>query len=155
MSRAFVKEQDIIAPDAPPELIVSGHANLVTPRGLRLIEQKLFELNEAVAANPAEEEKARLLRDLRYWTQRRASARLVEHNARDKEVVFGSEVTIRRHDGPPETWEIVGEDEADPAKGRISYVSPIADALMGAREGETIEVPNRKPSLEIEVLTVR
>jgi len=150
MSRAFVKEQDIIAPDAPPELIVSGHANLVTPRGLRLIEQKLFELNEAVAANPAEEEKARLLRDLRYWTQRRASARLVEHNARDKEVVFGSEVTIR-----PETWEIVGEDEADPAKGRISYVSPIADALMGAREGETIEVPNRKPSLEIEVLTVR
>ncbi len=155
MSRAFVKEQDDLPPDAPPELAVSEHPNLVTPRGLRLIEQKLFELNEAVSADPAEDEKARLLRDLRYWTQRRASARLVEHNERDKEVAFGSEVTIRRHDGPPETWEIVGEDEADPSHGRISYVSPIADALMGAREGETVEVPNRKPPLEIEVLTVR
>ena len=155
MSRAFVKEQDEIAPDAPPELVVSEHPNLVTPRGLRLIEQKLFDLNEALAGDPNEEEKARLLRDLRYWTQRRASARLVEHNERDKEVGFGSEVTIRRHDGPPETWEIVGEDEADPSKGRISYVSPVADALMGAREGETVEVPNRKPPLEIEVLSVR
>ena len=155
MSRAFVKEQDVIAPDAPPELAVSDHPNLVTPRGLRLIEQKLFDLNEALALDQTEEEKARLLRDLRYWTERRASARLVEHNERDKEVVFGSEVTIRRHDGPPETWEIVGEDEADPTHGKISYVSPIADALMGAREGETIEVPNRKPPLEIEVLTVR
>jgi transcription elongation GreA/GreB family factor len=155
MSRAFVKEQDIIAPDAPPELVVSEHPNLVTPRGLRLIEQKLFDLNEALALDQTDEEKARLLRDLRYWTERRASARLVEHNERDKEVAFGSEVTIRRHDGPPETWEIVGEDEADPSKGRISYVSPVADALMGAREGETIEAPNRKPPLEIEVLTVR
>ena len=155
MSRAFVKEQDDLPPDAPPELAVSEHPNLVTPRGLRLIEQKLFELNEAVSADPAEDEKARLLRDLRYWTQRRASARLVEHNERDKEVAFGSEVTIRRHDGPPETWEIVGEDEADPSHGRISYVSPIADALMGAREGETVEVPTRTPPLEIEVLTVR
>jgi len=155
MSRAFVKEQDEIAPDAPPELVISEHANLVTPRGLRLIEQKLFDLNEALAGDPNEEEKARLLRDLRYWTQRRASARLVEHNERDKEVGFGSEVTIRRHDGPPETWEIVGEDEADPSKGRISYVSPVADALMGAREGEIVEVPNRKPPLEIEVISVR
>jgi transcription elongation GreA/GreB family factor len=155
MSRAFVREQDVLASAAPPELIVSEHPNLVTPRGLRLIEQRLFDLNEALAADPGEEEKARLLRDLRYWTQRRASARLVEHNERDTEVAFGSEVTIRRHDGPPETWEIVGEDEADPSHGRISYVSPIADALMGAREGETVEVPNRKPPLEIEVLTVR
>jgi len=155
MSRAFVKEQDVVAPDAPPELVVSDHPNLVTPRGLRLIEEKLFALNEALAADPAEEDKARLLRDLRYWSERRATARLVEHNARDAEVGFGSEVTIRRHDGPPETFEIVGEDEADPSHGRISYVSPIADALMGAREGETVEVPNRKPPLEIEVLAVR
>ncbi|MBL6939148.1 MAG: GreA/GreB family elongation factor [Alphaproteobacteria bacterium] len=155
MSRAFVQEQDVFMPAASPELVVSEHPNLVTPRGLRLIEQKLFELSEGLAADPNEEEKARLLRDLRYWTQRRASARLVEHNERDSEVGFGSEVTIRRHDGPPETWEIVGEDEADPSKGRISYVSPIADALLGAREGEIIEVPNRKPRLEIEVLMVR
>ncbi|MEI9993370.1 MAG: GreA/GreB family elongation factor [Rhizomicrobium sp.] len=155
MSRAFVKERDDLPPEPPPEREPSGHPNLVTPRGLRLIEQALFDLNEALAADHSEEDKARLLRDLRYWTARRASARLVEHNARDREVGFGSEVTIRRHDGPPETWEIVGEDEADPAQGRISYISPIADALMGAREGETVEVEGRKPPLELEVVSVR
>lgn len=155
MSRAFVRERDDAPPDAPPEREISEHPNLVTPRGLRLIEQTLFELNEALAADHTDEEKARLLRDLRYWTQRRASARLVEHNARDREVGFGSEVTIRRHDGPPETWEIVGEDEADPGHGRISYVSPIADALMGARAGERVEVEGRKPVLELEVISVR
>jgi transcription elongation GreA/GreB family factor len=155
MSRAFVKEQDELPPDAPPERIVSTHPNLVTSRGLRLIEQRLFELNEELAAGPDDLAKARLLRDLRYWTQRRASARLVEHNVRDREVVFGSEVTIRRHDGPPETWEIVGEDEADPSHGRISYVSPIAEALMGARAGETVDVEGRKPPLELEVISVR
>ena len=155
MSRAFVREPDNLPPDPPPELAVSEHPNLVTPRGLRQIAQRLFDLGEAIAAGPSDEEKARLLRDLRYWTQRRASARLMEHNAREREVGFGSEVTIRRHDGPPETWEIVGEDEADPAKGRIAYTSPVADALMGAREGETVEVRGRKPPLEIEVITVR
>jgi transcription elongation factor GreB len=155
MSRAFVKEQDDLPPDEPPELQVSAHPNLVTPRGMRLIEQKLFELNEALAAGPDAAAKARHLRDLRYWTQRRASAQLVEHNVRDREVVFGSEVTIRRHGGPPETWAIVGEDEADPAAGRISHTSPIAAALIGARAGETIDVPDRKPPLELEVLSVR
>ncbi len=155
MSRAFVRERDDLPPDAPPELAVSEHPNLVTPRGLRLIEQKLFDLGEAIAAGPADDEKARLLRDLRYWTLRRASARLMEHNRRETEVAFGSEVTVRRHDGPPETWEIVGEDEADPAQGRISYVSPIAQALLGARAGETVEVENRKPPLELSVISVR
>src|ERR1700709_1365400 len=106
MRRAFVKEQGDLPPDAPPEPAVSEHPNLVTPRGLRLIEQRLFELNEDLAAGPDEAAKARLLRDLRYWTARRATAQLVEHNERDREVTFGSEVTIRRHAGPPETWEI-------------------------------------------------
>ena len=155
MSRAFVREQDILPADVPPALAVSDHPNLVTPRGLRLIEQKVFDLNEALDAGPGDEEKARLLRDLRYWTHRRASAQLVEHNTRENEVSFGSEVTFRRYGGPPETWEIVGEDEADPAKGRISYTSPIADALLGAREGDVVEVPNRKPPLELEIITVR
>ncbi|MEJ0025910.1 MAG: GreA/GreB family elongation factor [Rhizomicrobium sp.] len=68
---------------------------------------------------------------------------------------FGSEVVFRRHGGPPETFQIVGEDEADPAQGRISYVSPIAQALMGARAGETVEVANRKPPLELDIVSVR
>jgi transcription elongation GreA/GreB family factor len=155
MSRAFVKERDDLPADSPPELQISSHPNLVTPRGLRLIEQRLFELNEELAAGPDEMAKARLLRDLRYWTQRRASARLVEHNTQHSEVVFGSEVTIRRHDCPPETWEIVGEDEADPKRGKISHASPFAFALLGARAGDRVEVPDRKPPLELEVIAVR
>ncbi|HEX4301828.1 MAG TPA: GreA/GreB family elongation factor [Rhizomicrobium sp.] len=155
MSRAFVKERDDLPPDAPPELAISDEPNLVTPRGLRLIETRLFELKEALDAGPDDALKARLLRDLRYWTARRASAQLVEHTADYREVVFGSEVTIRRHDGPPETWEIVGEDEADPKKGKISHTSPIAAALMGARAGETVELAHRKPPLELEILSVR
>ena len=155
MSRAFVRENDDAPPQPMPDRIVSAAANLVTPRGMRLMEQRLFDLNEALAAGPAEDDKARLLRDLRYWSERRASARLVEHKAAHTDVGFGSEVTIRRHDGPPETWQIVGEDEADPAQGRISYLSPIAEALMGARAGEVIAVEGRKPPLELEVLSVR
>ena len=155
MSRAFVRERDDAPAEPPPELQFSGETNFVTPRGLRLIEQKLFELNEALGAGPGEDDKARVLRDLRYWTARRASARLVEHKAEDSEVAFGSEVVIRRHGGPPEMFQIVGEDEADPAQGRISYVSPIAQALMGARAGETVEVENRRPPLELEVVSVR
>ena len=155
MSRAFIHERDDLPADAPPELLLSSHPNLVTPRGMRLIEQRLLELNEALAGEPDDATKARLLRDLRYWTQRRASARLVEHNTAHTEVVFGSEVTIRRHDGPPETWEIVGEDEADPTHGKISYASPIAAALLGARPGDMVDVPNRKPPLELEVIAVR
>jgi len=155
MSRAFVRERDDAPADGPPELRLGDGANLVTPRGLRLIEQKLFELNEGLAAGPGADDKARLLRDLRYWTARRASAQLVDHKSADSEVSFGSEVVIRRHGGPPETFLIVGEDEADPVQGRISYVSPIAQALLGARAGETVEVENRKPPLELDVVSVR
>ena len=155
MSRAFIRERDDQPADAPPELAEEAGPNFVTPRGLRLMEQRLFELNEAIANGPSEEEKARLLRDLRYWTARRASAQLVDHKPQGGEVAFGSEVTIRRHDGPPETWQIVGVDEADPAQGRISFASPIAEALIGARAGESVEVLGRKPPLELEVLSVR
>ncbi|MEJ0041755.1 MAG: GreA/GreB family elongation factor [Rhizomicrobium sp.] len=155
MSRAFVRERDDAPADAPPELRLGSGANLVTPRGLRLMEQRLFELNEALGAGPGADDKARILRDLRYWTSRRASAQLVDHQASDNEVGFGSEVVFRRHGGAPETFQIVGEDEADPAQGRISYVSPIAQALMGARAGETVDVANRKPPLELDIVSVR
>ena len=159
MSRAFVRERDDQPADAPPELAESTGPNFVTPRGLRLIEERVFELNGALAAGPSEDEKARLLRDLRYWTARRASAQLVDHKPQggpgEAEVAFGSEVTIRRHDGPPETWQIVGIDEADPSQGRISFASPIAEALIGARAGESVDVPGRRPPLELEVLAVR
>jgi transcription elongation GreA/GreB family factor len=89
---------------------------------------------------------ARATRDLRYWSARRASAQLTEMPA-DGRVRFGGSVTIEREDGRTQTWRIVGEDEADPAHGSVSHVSPLARALIGKRQGgeavvagQTVEV---------------
>jgi len=83
---------------------------------------------------------ARATRDLRYWSSRRASAQLVEPAEADGTVRFGGAVTIEREDGRRQTWRIVGEDEADPAKGSVSYVSPLAQAGLGTGVGELTTV---------------
>jgi transcription elongation GreA/GreB family factor len=80
-------------------------------------------------------------RDLRYWTYRRATAELVPASSDTSHVRFGSRVTFERDDGRSQTYQIVGEDEADPAKGSISYVSPLARALMGKEIGDAIPLP--------------
>jgi len=155
MSRAFVKEDDQGGPQAPPERRPSGLPNWVTPRGLKLIEAKLEGLERALAAKPDEQQAAWLRRDLRYWTQQRASAQLAEPlGPQPQAVAFGARVTFRRGAGRPETIEIVGEDEADPAEGRISWASPLARALIGAEAGEVVELGERDPPLQIEVLAI-
>ena len=82
---------------------------------------------------------AKTNRDLRYWTSRRATAQVVEPPEDTTEVHFGSTVTILREDGRRQTYRIVGEDEADPSAGTLSYVSPVAQALMGKQVGEMVE----------------
>jgi transcription elongation GreA/GreB family factor len=82
---------------------------------------------------------ARATRDLRYWAARRASAQLIETEP-DGRVRFGGSVTIAREDGRTQTWTIVGEDQADPAKGSVSHVSPLARALLGKGVGEDATV---------------
>ena len=82
---------------------------------------------------------ARATRDLRYWSARRATAQLVE-SAPDGRVRFGGSVTLLREDGRTQTWRITGEDEADPAKGSVSHVSPLARALVGKRVGDEATV---------------
>ena len=143
MSSAFVKEpeggeafEDL--PDRP----ISPHPNFVTPEGLAQIEAELTRLHEEHAAAQAAEDKvalAKTARDLRYWTARRASAQLVDPPKDATEVHFGSTVTIEREDGRRQTFRIVGEDEADPAKGSISFVSPLARALTGKGVGEVVQ----------------
>jgi transcription elongation GreA/GreB family factor len=80
---------------------------------------------------------ARATRDLRYYAARRASAQLVPPVAEPERVQFGCTVTLEREDGRRQTFRIVGEDEADPARGSISYVSPLARALLGKEIGES------------------
>lgn len=148
MSRAFVRESD--QPEPSPERVVSAHPNLVTADGLRLIGERIHELEasrDAARERGDEDELARVSRDLRYWTQRRASARLIEPPAKPDVVRFGTRVTLRLSDGTEQAFRIVGEDEADPANGLVSWVSPLAAALIGRVPGDTVRYQDREAQL--------
>jgi transcription elongation GreA/GreB family factor len=93
---------------------------------------------------------ARATRDLRYWSARRASAQLTEADPNLATVQFGRTVEIEREDGRRQAWRIVGEDEADPAKGSVSYVSPMARAVMGKAVGEVVQVNGA----ELEIIAI-
>jgi transcription elongation GreA/GreB family factor len=146
MSRAFVKEDDAGGGIEPlPDRPISPHPNVVTPAGLAAIERQLTDLQQRHAAALQAEDRAAqgsVARDLRYWNARRASAQVVKAPAAPSEVAFGTTVTIARDDGRKQTWRIVGEDEADPAQGTLSYVSPVARALMGKRIGDVVRAGN-------------
>ena len=152
MSRAFVKEDDQnVAP--LPDRPVSTERNLVTPRGLRLIERKVAEHQGALAAATAAGERealGRASRELRYWSARRATAELARPSAAPVRVVFGTAVTIERDDGTAATFELVGEDEADPAAGRIAWSTPVARALLGGEVGEVRALPTGR----VEILAI-
>jgi transcription elongation GreA/GreB family factor len=140
MSRAFVKDAEYL--QELPERPVSEHPNDVTETGLAQIEQALAAASEAYAEAQASADRAALAaagRDLRYWTARRATARVVPAPADRSEVRFGASVTIVRDDGREQTFRIVGEDEADPAQGTISHVSPLARAMYGKRVGDVVQ----------------
>jgi transcription elongation GreA/GreB family factor len=144
MSVAFTKEEDYEAAAADlPDRPISSHPNLVTREGLAQIETLLADARAAYTAAQAEggvkadrTALARATRDLRYWSARRASAQLTEPQADGETVMFGSTVTFEREDGRVQRFRIVGEDEADPAHGSVSYVSPLAQALLGKRVGD-------------------
>ena len=133
MSRAFVKEQDGEALDDLPDRAISEHPNFVTLHGLARAHAD-YAKAQGDNDRPA---LARTGRDLRYWTARRSTAEVVTP-ANTDEVHFGVTVTLQRDDGRKQTWRIVGEDEADPAKGSISHVSPLARALYGKRVGDVV-----------------
>ena len=142
MSRAFVREQeDDELLEELPERQISEHPNFVTPEGLAAIEAEIERLQaELDAAGDDKGQIARVQRDLRYWRARRTTAQVVPP-AEGDDVRFGATVTIERGDGRRQTWRIVGEDEADPAEGTVSYVAPLAKALVGKRPGDEVEVP--------------
>ncbi|MER2267481.1 transcription elongation factor GreA [Methylobacterium oxalidis] len=153
MSIAFVREREGgEAFEDLPDRPISPHPNFVTPAGLAQIEAEVKRL-QADAAKLTPEDKAdnaRVSRDLRYWTARLNSAQLVEKVAGDT-VHFGSTVSIEREDGTRQTFHIVGEDEADPNKGSLSYVAPLARALTGKSVGDVVEVNGH----EAEILEIK
>ncbi|MBL8552782.1 MAG: transcription elongation factor GreA [Phenylobacterium sp.] len=159
MAVAFTREEDYEAQAADlPDRPVSTHPNLVTPQGLAAIEAELAAARAAYAAAQAEggvaadrTAMARATRDLRYWGSRRASAQLTAPDAPADTVAFGRTVEIERGDGRRQAWRIVGEDEADPAAGSVSYVSPLARAVLTRQVGDVVTVAGA----EVEIVAVR
>lgn len=155
MSVAFTREEDLEATAADlADRPISPHPNLVTPEGLAAIEAELASARAAYTAaqmhGSIESDRtamARATRDLRYWSARRASAQLVEPTEDDGAVRFGGSVSIERADGRAQTWRIVGEDEADPAAGSVSHVSPLARAVMGKRVGDEVTVAGQSAEI--------
>lgn len=159
MSVAFTKEDsaatasETTLPDRP----ISPHPNLVTEAGLKALEAQLAAARAAYeAAQKLEDVDERRrqaaipLRDARYLAERIRTAQVIATSASSETVAFGSTVTFRRQDGRVQTYRIVGEDEADPKAGSVSFVSPVARALMGKAVGEVVETSDQ----ELEIVSI-
>ena len=153
MSVAFVKEEsaETAAETQLPDRAVSEHPNLVTEQGLKLLEKQLRAARAAhEVANSVEDINERRrqlaphLRDIRYLAERLRTAQLVPAPESTEIVAFGSKVTFTREDGRVQSYRIVGEDEADPKTGSISYVSPVARALNGKSVGDVVTVSGQE-----------
>ena len=142
MNKAFTREDDNGQEVDLPERAIPPHPNLVTAEGLAQIEAAIARLfaEQARARNAGDATAAaNAARDLRYWSARRATAQLTEARPSSK-VQFGSRVTIKRPDGATRIYRIVGTDEGDPVQGTLSYASPLAQAPMGKKIGDTIVI---------------
>ena len=131
--------------EALPERPISPHPNYVTARGLELIEAALSRCAVGPRRRASGADREALARQRANCTigSSAAPARSSFRRRPDSETVhFGSTVTIERDDGRRQTWQIVGEDEADPAHGTLSYVSPVARALAGRKVGEVVQAGN-------------
>jgi transcription elongation GreA/GreB family factor len=159
LSVAFTKEDsaetasETLLPDRP----ISPHPNLVTEAGLKALEFQLQLAREAYEAastiedvNERRRQAANPLREARYLAARVRTAQLIPDSASIDVVAFGSTVTFKRGDGRVQKYRIVGEDEADPKAGSISFVSPVAKLLMGKAVGDIVGAADQ----EIEIMAI-
>ena len=159
MSVAFTKEDsaetasETLLPDRP----VSPHPNLVTETGLKALDFQLAQAREAYETaqkiedvNERRRQAAIPLRDMRYFVSRVRTAQVITDPISTETVAFGSTVTFRREDGRVQKYRIVGEDEADPKSGSISFVSPVARLLMGKAVGDVAGTSGQ----ELEIIAI-
>lgn len=159
MSVAFVKEEsaetasETVLPDRP----ISPHPNLVTEAGWKALERQLRDAREAYDVaqqvedvNERRRQSAVPGRDMRYYTERLRTAQIIPDPASNERVAFGNTVTFRRSDGRVQKYRLVGEDEADPNAGSISFVSPVAKSLMGKAVGDVAGSGRQ----EVEILAI-
>ena len=159
MSVAFTKEDsaetasETLLPDRP----VSPHPNLVTVAGLKALQCQLDQAREAYETaqkiedvNERRRQAAIPLRDVRYFAARVWTAQVIANPRSTDAVAFGSTVTFRRDDGRVQKYRIVGEDEADPKTGSISFVSPVARLLIGKAVGDVAGISGQ----ELEIVAI-
>ena len=151
MSRAFVDE-DRSGPEELPEIPQSPHPGYITPDGLAMLRSELQRLTEtdrpALIATierggtdvaEAEGELARLEQRSRYLQGRIGRAIVIDPKTTTGDHVrFGVHVTVVDQNGERMTIQIVGEDEIDPEHGKVSWVSPLARALINHKSGEAV-----------------
>ncbi|MET1025792.1 MAG: GreA/GreB family elongation factor [Dongiaceae bacterium] len=169
MSRAFVKESDDLSVEVP-ERLHSPHPNYVTPRGLAALKREEEELDAALAGLEApggatiaadgklvdRQARAAVDRDLRYVRERIRRAILIDPATQPTDrVAFAAEVETLDDNDEQRRFEIVGEDEADPSIGRLSWFSPLALALTDASVGDVVTWKRPTGNLELEIRSIR
>ncbi len=147
MSVAFRREGDEEHLEPKFEIPIPPGPNLVTARGASLIRQRVAEFEALLGTLTGESEIKAAKRDLRYWQTREITAQLVPVPTGDK-VEIGTSVTFRLG-GKARTLAIVGDDEADPAKGLIGFNAPLSRALLGAEVGEVLEFGGNDDAIEV------
>jgi transcription elongation GreA/GreB family factor len=159
MSVAFTREEsaETAAEFQLPDRPVSSHPNFVTAAGYKALEAALAEARQAYEhaqqiedVNERRRASAPAYRDIRYFGERLATAQIVSSPADEGAVSFGNRVTFTRNEGAPKSYRIVGEDEADPTQGSISYASPLARVLMKKTVGDVFPFGHD----EIEILAI-
>ena len=140
-----------------PARPISDRPNLVTEAGLAMLQAELASAQQALdAANLLEDinerrrQSAVPVRDARYFAERVRTAQLTPTAASSDVIAFGHTVTFERDDGRTQCFRIVGEDEANPAQGSISYASPVAAVLLGKSVGDVVLLGPR----ELEILSI-
>lgn len=160
MSVAFTKEDsaETASETQLPDRPISPHPNLVTAAGLAALERQLAAARAACEAaqaiedvNERRRQEAVPLRDARYLAVRVRTAQVIPDPTSTGVVAFGSTVTFQRPDGRVQTFRIVGEDEADPKAGTISFVSPVARLLMRKSVGDVVGTGDH----ELEILEIK
>ncbi|RYD55865.1 MAG: nucleoside-diphosphate kinase [Sphingomonadales bacterium] len=147
MSVAFRRESDEEHLEPKFELPLPAGPNMVTARGLALIEAKVAQLEAAAEAEDEDAPREVLKRELRYWKTRRSTARVAPQPEQGVASI-GTRVTIRLA-GKTRIIHIVGHDEADPAADRIAFSAPLAKALIGAEAGERLDFNGKPEAIEI------
>lgn len=164
MSRAFVKETDLEhAGTDLPERPQSEHPNYVTPAGLAQLERQATQLeSEWLRLNPQKDDPvvrqqlAVIDRDLRYFQGRLERAILVNPVDQEQDVIlFGAVVEVEDEEGESHVFEIVGEDEADAHSNKVSWVSPLARALIGQKIGDSVVWRRPAGDLALDVTAIR